>query len=62
MVIAKMQDRLHFNESRPQGKEFEMQGAPVANIPFLVYRNGKSIHYIFGLPDNRQWGDLLNAS
>jgi hypothetical protein len=62
MVIAKMQDRLHFNESRPQGKEFEMQGAPVANIPFLVYRNGKSIHYIFGLPDNTQWGDLLNTS
>ncbi|MBU2768090.1 hypothetical protein HAP94_18395 [Acidithiobacillus ferrivorans] len=62
MVIAKMQDHLYFNESRTQGKEFEIQGGPVANVPFLVYRNGKSIHYIFDLLDNTQWGDLLSAS
>ncbi|WP_176712590.1 hypothetical protein [Acidithiobacillus ferrivorans] len=57
-----MQDHLYFNESRTQGKEFEIQGGPVANVPFLVYRNGKSIHYIFDLLDNTQWGDLLSAS
>jgi thiol:disulfide interchange protein DsbG len=61
-VIAKMQDRLHFNKSRLQGKEFQIAGAPVVSVPFLVYRNGKTIHYIFGLPDNAQWRDLLNAS
>ena len=61
-VTAKMQDRLQFNKSRLQGKEFQIAGAPVVSVPFLVYRNGKTIHYIFGLPDNAQWRDLLNAS
>ena len=60
--VEKMRGVLHFNKSLLEGKEFQLEGAPVVSVPLLVYRQGNAIHYLSGLPDNAQWKALLDAS
>ena len=60
--VERMRGVLHFNKSLLEGKEFQLEGAPVISVPLLVYRQGNTIHYLSGLPDNAQWKALLDAS
>ncbi len=60
-VQNKMNAALSFNASLLVNKEAEVLGMPGASVPFLVYRQAGKIHYVAGLPDNRQWTAIIHA-
>jgi thiol:disulfide interchange protein DsbG len=60
-VQNKMSDALNFNASLLVNKEAEVLGIPGASVPFLVYRQDGKIRYVPGLPDNKQWSEIIHA-
>ena len=61
-VIASVRNALDFNTSRLSGKESELLGLGGAGVPFLVWRSGTKLHYVYGPPSESQWKMLLQAS
>ncbi len=60
-VQHKMREALNFNASLLVNKEAEVLGFPGASVPFLVYRQDGKICYILGLPNNKQWSEIIHA-
>ncbi|MBU2842775.1 thioredoxin fold domain-containing protein [Acidithiobacillus thiooxidans] len=60
-VQNKMSDVLNFNASLLVNKEAEVLGIPGASVPFLVYRQDSKIRYVPGLPNNKQWSEIIHA-
>lgn len=60
-VQKKMRPALDFNASLLINKEAEVLGIPGASVPFLVFRAGGKTHYVAGLPDNRQWAEIIHS-
>ncbi|WP_414040280.1 thiol:disulfide interchange protein [Acidithiobacillus sp. M4-SHS-6] len=57
----KMRSALDFNASLLINKEAEVLGIPGASVPFLVFRKDGKTHYVAGLPDHRQWAEIIHA-
>ncbi|PKY11982.1 thiol:disulfide interchange protein [Acidithiobacillus marinus] len=60
-VQNKMRSALDFNASLLINKEAEVLGIQGASVPFLVFRTGGKTHYVAGLPDHKQWAEIIHA-